>query len=63
MENNYELWDLLTKHVGHNVEIQGNNPFERVLYCKDCDCVILDAGVETITTRTDLRNIPYEEEM
>lgn len=70
MDNDKALFNLLEAHIGHNVEIKAdkdeNGEIKSLcLVCKECDSVILDAGVETIETRRDYlcnyRNEPYDE--
>lgn len=67
MENEDKLlWNLLLKHKNHNIKIvthgDRKNPYSVCLECEDCRCIILDAGVETITTRWDFENCFKEKE-
>lgn len=56
-KKNMLLWDLLKKHIGHNVQIvaYGNpdDPADICLECEDCDEVILDAELYTLQARSD----------
>lgn len=71
MDNDKALFNLLEAHIGHNVEIKAdkdeNGEIKSLcLVCKECDSIVLDAGVETIETRRDFlcnyRNEPYDEQ-
>ena len=56
-EQNEVLWNILFKHRGHKVEIAPygnyNNPSDMCLECLDCNQVILDADLYTITPRSN----------
>jgi len=51
------LWDALKKHWGHKVEIAiyGDRllPADVCLECMDCNEVVLDAELYTLTARSD----------
>lgn len=51
------LWDILKKHIGHDVSIvcygEKDDPADICLECNDCNEVILDAEIYTICTRED----------
>ena len=57
IDYNKILWDLLSKHYGHNVEIAKygdvDNPADVCLECLDCNEVILDAEIYTLCARED----------
>ena len=52
------LWNALLKHRGHNVEIavygDPYDPADVCLECTDCNEVILDSEIYTLTGRSDL---------
>lgn len=56
-KENMLLWNLLKKHIGHNVQIvvygDPNDPADICLECEDCDEVILDAELYTLQARND----------
>ena len=56
-EQNEVLWNILFKHRGHKVEIATygnyNNPSDMCLECLDCNQVILDEDLYTITHRSN----------
>ena len=51
------LRDLLKKHIGHKVSVvcygDDQNPTDICLECEDCDEVVLDAELYTITARDE----------
>lgn len=57
MDEDKILWDVLKKHIGHNVEIayygDKENPANVCLECADCNEVILDAEIYTLCARED----------
>lgn len=54
--DNELLWSILAEHKNHNVQIRAyGNPVQDIcLECDDCNEVILDSEVYTISERTDL---------
>ena len=56
-KKNMLLWNLLKKHIGHNVQIVAygdpDDPADICLECEDCDEVILDAELYTLQARSD----------
>lgn len=52
------LWDLLLKHRGHQVAIAAygdiGSPADVCLECEDCNEVILDAELYTLSAREDI---------
>ena len=52
------LWNLLEKHIGHEVHIvsygdNNGNVYDVCLECEDCNEVILDSELYTLTARND----------
>lgn len=51
------LWDLLLKHRGHNVAIVSYgdpvHPADVCLECEDCNEVVLDAEIYTLSAREE----------
>ena len=56
-EENEVLWNILSLHRGHRVEIATYGDFDKpadiCLECMSCNEVLLDAEIYTICTRED----------
>lgn len=65
MDENNLLWDVLKKHFGHHVEIAVYGdvklPHDVCLECMDCNEVVLDAEIYTLTARKENRIVLDEE--
>ena len=52
------LWDILKRHWGHHLEIalygDKSNPDDVCLECLDCNEIVLDAELYTLTARSDI---------
>ena len=66
MDKNDLLWNALKGHYGHNVEIaiygDAENPQDICLECMDCNEIILDAEIYTLSARDD-NEIVLDEEL
>lgn len=60
--NNYNwntvLWNKLKAHIGHDISIvlygNADDPANICLECNDCNEVLIDAGIYTLTARSDI---------